>query len=146
MLIDHGINDVRERFVAREQAMASGEQVALQPALAQVFREHLKYPTIATQMIVCGQNRCAPLLVRYIEDVPELVRFGFVWTEKSEVSLSCVIDHQLSQIPAQNPGRRGGHSPGPARHHTKSAGIGQDERFQYGTAVGMRIGSHSPVT
>ena len=34
MLIEHGINDVGERFIARKKSMTPGEQVAFEPTLA----------------------------------------------------------------------------------------------------------------
>src|SRR5205085_6824349 len=34
VLVEHGIDDVNERFVTREKSVAAGEEVALQPALA----------------------------------------------------------------------------------------------------------------
>src|SRR3954468_19430874 len=37
VLVEHGINDVNERFIAGEEAMAAGEQISLEPALALVL-------------------------------------------------------------------------------------------------------------
>ena len=41
MLIEHRVDDVDEGLVAREQAMASGEQVSFEPAFAQMLAQHL---------------------------------------------------------------------------------------------------------
>lgn len=41
MLVEHGIDDVDERLVAREEAMAAGQEITFEPALALVFTEHL---------------------------------------------------------------------------------------------------------
>ena len=40
MLGEHGVHDANECLVAVEEAVAAGEQVALQPALAHVLGEH----------------------------------------------------------------------------------------------------------
>src|SRR6516164_9577008 len=39
VLVEHRIDDVDERLITREKAMAAGEQVALEPALALVLAE-----------------------------------------------------------------------------------------------------------
>ena len=41
VLVEHGIDDVNKRLVAGEEAVASGEQIAFQPALAHVLAQHL---------------------------------------------------------------------------------------------------------
>ena len=49
MLVKHGADHVGKGFVGVEQAMATGEQVALQPALQGVLTQHLHHPTLAGQ-------------------------------------------------------------------------------------------------
>ena len=56
MLIEHRIDDVDERLVAREQAMAARQQVALQPALAQVLAQHLHHAAIRAEIGVPRLN------------------------------------------------------------------------------------------
>ena len=43
VLVEHRIDDVDEGLVAGEEAVAAGEQVAFQPALAQVLAQHLHH-------------------------------------------------------------------------------------------------------
>jgi len=52
MLIEHGVDDVNEGFVAGEKSMASGQQVAFQPALALMFAEHFHHPSIRGDVII----------------------------------------------------------------------------------------------
>src|SRR5262249_43936537 len=52
MLIEHRVDDVNESLVAVEQAMAAGQQIALQPAFALVFAEHLHHTTRGGEMVV----------------------------------------------------------------------------------------------
>ena len=42
-LVQHRVDDVDERLVAVEQAMASGQQIAFEPPLALVLAQHLHY-------------------------------------------------------------------------------------------------------
>ena len=41
VLVEHRIDDVDERFVAGEKAVAAGEQITFEPALAKMLAEHL---------------------------------------------------------------------------------------------------------
>src|SRR5712692_8328974 len=50
VLVEHGINNVDEGFIAREEAMTPGEQITFQPALAHVLTEHLQYTTAMRKM------------------------------------------------------------------------------------------------
>jgi hypothetical protein len=43
VLIDHRIHDVDKGFVTRKQAVATGEQIALQPSLALVLAQDLHH-------------------------------------------------------------------------------------------------------
>jgi hypothetical protein len=52
MLIEHRIDDVDEGFIAREQAMAPGEEVSFEPTLAQMFAQHLEHPAIGAEIDV----------------------------------------------------------------------------------------------
>ena len=50
VLVDHRVDDVDERLVAAEQPVTTGEQVALEPALAGVLGEDLHDPTARLKM------------------------------------------------------------------------------------------------
>jgi hypothetical protein len=41
MLVEHRIDDVDERLVAVEEAVPAGEEVPLEPALAEVLRQQV---------------------------------------------------------------------------------------------------------
>jgi hypothetical protein len=45
-----------KRLVAVEQPVPAGQQVALQPALAQVLGQHLHHPAVAAQMVIAGSS------------------------------------------------------------------------------------------
>ena len=52
VLIEHRIDDVDERLVAREKSMPAGQQVAFQPALALVLTEHFHHATVRAELFV----------------------------------------------------------------------------------------------
>ena len=84
MLVEHRIDDVDERLVAVEQAVPAGQQVALQPALAEVFREHLHDPPLGRQVVVAGDELGHPGPVGRLEDRLQPVRGCLVRTEQPE--------------------------------------------------------------
>jgi hypothetical protein len=55
VLVEHRVDDVNEGLVAVEDAVAAGEQVALEPALAGVLREDLPNPIDAVER--AGEGR-----------------------------------------------------------------------------------------
>ena len=46
VLIDHRIDDMDERLVTGQQAMAPRQQIAFEPTLAHLFAEDLHHPAI----------------------------------------------------------------------------------------------------
>src|SRR5437899_1742681 len=62
VLVDHRVDDVDERLVAGEQPVPAGQQVALQPALAGVFRQDLHDSAVRVQMFVDIQDLRLPCL------------------------------------------------------------------------------------
>ena len=55
VLVEHRIDDVNKSLVARKEAMAAGEQIAFQPALALVFAQHLHHAAIGSDVVVDGE-------------------------------------------------------------------------------------------
>ena len=56
VLVEHRVHNVDEGFVAGEEAMAAGEQVALEPALAEVFAENLHHPPVRRDLGIAGNQ------------------------------------------------------------------------------------------
>jgi hypothetical protein len=69
VLVEHRIYDVDKGFVAREQAVAAGQQVAFEPALAKVFAEHLHHATLPGEMDVVRLDLLHPDTISRLEDV-----------------------------------------------------------------------------
>src|SRR5690242_5073944 len=54
MLVHHGVDDVNKGFVATEEAVASGKEVAFEPALAHVLAEDLHDPAGGAEVDIDG--------------------------------------------------------------------------------------------
>ena len=52
VLVEHRVDDVDERLVAREHAVAAGEEVALEPPLADVLGEDLHHAPVGRETLV----------------------------------------------------------------------------------------------
>ena len=52
MLVEHTRDDVNKGFVGVEQSMATGEQIALKPALALMFRENFQNTSISRYTMI----------------------------------------------------------------------------------------------
>ena len=144
VLVQHRVHDVHKRFVAVEQAVPSGQQVAFQPALAQVLRQHLHHAAVGCQVLVVGLDLGKPHLVGRSVDGVEPIGGRFVGTHEPE-SVPVAGDH-VAQERAQHPrglvrdGRR------PRHRHGIVAKVGQVEVVQQQPAVGVRVGAHPAIT
>ena len=78
-----------ERLVAVEETVAAGEQIALEPALAQVLGEHLHHPPLGREALVGRQPLRFPDPVRRLEHGAEPVRGGLVGAEEAEGLAGC---------------------------------------------------------
>ena len=85
VLIEHRVDDVDERLVAGEQAVAAGEQVSFKPALAQVLAQHLHDAAVDAEIDVDVFDARHPLLAAGLVDRIETVRGGFVRPEQAEI-------------------------------------------------------------
>jgi len=84
VLVEHRIDDVDERLVAREQPVAPGEQVAFQPPLAEVFAQHLHHAAAVPHVVVRRERRGFEFAVRDGEDGIEPVGARLVRAEEAE--------------------------------------------------------------
>src|SRR5438034_8881068 len=85
VLVEHRIDDMDEGFIAIEQSMSSGEEVALEPTLALVLAQHFHYPPGLRQIFVARKRRGVPLAAGRFEDRFQSVRNGLVGTEDAEI-------------------------------------------------------------
>ena len=46
VLVEHRVDDVHERFISREESVASGQQIAFQHPFQRMLAEHFDHPAI----------------------------------------------------------------------------------------------------
>ncbi len=140
VLVEHRVHDVDERLVAVEQAVAAGQQVALQPALAEVLAEHLHHAPVRRQVVVAGQRLRHPRPTGDLEQGAEPVGRRLVGPHHPERAR--VLDHHVAQPAAEHARRLA-----PARRrrlhgHGVVAEVRQPQVAQQDAAVGMRARAH----
>ena len=101
MLGKHGVHNPDEGLIAVEKAVASGEQVALQPALAHVLGEHgVHHSAAVSQVLVALCQVSVPDPAGRLKHGGQTVGFALVRAEDPEVFGVCVVpDH----IPDKGP-------------------------------------------
>ncbi len=90
MLIEHGIDNVDEGFVAVEQAVAAGEEIPFEPPFALVFAEDFENAAVVGEVFVDLDHLAFPLARGDFEDGGEFVGNRFVRAEDAEVALVLV--------------------------------------------------------
>ena len=143
VLIEHRVDDVNEGLVAREEAVATGQQIALEPALALVLAEHLHHPAVGRQVVVPRKGLRHPGAVGDLEHVLPAVRVVLVGTEEPEVpGLHVELHHVPEEFP-HGPRRLGGDGAGGRHLHGIVAEIGQAQVTEEQAAIGVRVGAHA---
>ncbi len=115
VLVEHRIDDVHEGFVRREQTVASGQQVAFEPALAGGFAQDLHRAPVRRQVIVGGKPLGHPHTLGDIEDRPESIGGQLVRRDDAKVAPFGIQPHDVAQERAKHPGGLAGGRTGP-RH------------------------------
>ena len=84
MLVEHGVHDMDERFITVEEPVSPGEEVPLEPSLAQMLREDLHDSPIRGQMVVAWFDLGVKCPIGDLEHRAEPVRSRFIGTEQPE--------------------------------------------------------------
>ena len=146
MLVEHRVDDVDERLVAVEQPVATGEEVALEPALALVLAEHrVEDASRRREELVVRLRARVPLTVGHFEDGAQEIREGLVGTEDPEVPLLRVQGDDVAEEPAQHEGVLGVDRARRRHRHGMLAEVRHAQLAQQDAAVGVGIGAHAPV-
>jgi hypothetical protein len=145
VLIQHRVDDVDEGFVAREEAVPAREEIALEPALALMLRQHLHDAAVGAEVSVgvfeCGEPGLAGHLVHRIEPVGR----RFVRAEQPEIALCRVQAHDLAQQAAEH-ARRFGFDRARRWHADRVIAKARHRQgLQQRAAVRMRIGAHAAL-
>ncbi len=146
VLGEHGVHDADEGLVAVENAVAAGEQVALQRALAHVLGEHGVHDApVRRQELVFLPVLRVPVPVLHREHGPEPVGDGLVRAEHAEVLFLRVQAVHVADIGAERGHVGALHCAGRGDVHRIAAEIRQAQIVQQDAAVGMRVRAHAPL-
>ena len=140
VLVEHRVDEVDERLVAVEQPVPPGEQVALQPALAQVLRQHLGDAADLGDALVDRRRLAEELPVRGLEHRLQAVRRGLVRGHHPEV-VRVHPDH-VAQPRAEHRGGADRARAGLGDVDGVVREVGQPQVAQQLAAVGVRGGAH----
>ncbi|TKS62328.1 MAG: hypothetical protein EWM73_02563 [Nitrospira sp.] len=69
MLVEHRVDDVNERFVAGEEPVTTGQEIAFQPALALMLTEHLHDPAVRREVVVVGIAIRHPRAIGHLQHI-----------------------------------------------------------------------------
>ena len=143
VLVEHRVDDVDERFVAVEQAVSAGQQVALEPALAEVLGQHLHHPSVGPEMLVGGSRLGHPSAVGHLEDGVQAVRGRLVGTEQAECRR--VGGDHVAEVGTEDPRRLAGRRGRDRDRHRVVAEVREAQVAQEETPVGVRVRAHPTV-
>ena len=86
MLVEHRVDDVDERLVGGEDAVAAREEVPLQPTLTGVLAQHLHHSAVGRQVVVLRDRVLHPSSPRDLEQRAQPVGCQLVRGEDTEVA------------------------------------------------------------
>ena len=99
-------------FVAVEQAVPAGEQIAFKPAFALMLAQHLHDPAIAGEKFVVGLGPCVPLPIGDLEHGVQAVGQRLVGAKDTEIALGAIEFDHIAQEDAKLVRVGCGHGPG----------------------------------
>ena len=132
-----------ERLVAVEQAMPAGEQVTLQPPLAQVLRQHLHDPAIGRQVVVAGLSRRSQ--VRSVASKTACSRLEAVSSGPMTRKESGLSVRMSRTRVAENAGRLARRTAGLVDRHGVGAEVPDLRSRSTSPPFVTRVGAHPPV-
>ncbi len=135
-----------EGFVAREEAMPAGEQVAFEPSLAHMLAEHFHDAAIRTEVIIAREDPGHPGAIGYLKERSEPVRGGFVRPDDAKVARLGVEFHYVAQHVTHDAGCLRHRVAGFGHIHGVGPEVRHDKVLQKLSTIRMWIGAHAAVT
>ena len=146
MLGEHGVHNADEGLIAVEEAVAAGEEVPLQPALAHVLGEHgVHHPAAVGQVLVPVGALGVPHPSGGLEHGGQAVGLALVRAEDPEVLGILVLPDHIPDKGAQYQHVLGLHGAGGGQVDAVVAEVGEFQVPQQLAAVGVGVGPHPPV-
>ncbi len=125
--------------------MAAGQQIALEPALAEMLAQDLHDAAIGGHVIIGRQDLGGREAVGHIEERREPIRRRLVRPHHAEVSRLGVEAHDVAQELARETRRLGAHRAGLGHGHRIVAEVGHRQVAQEQAAIGAGVGAHAAV-
>ena len=125
--------------------MPAGEQVAFQPALAQMFAQHLHDAAVGAEVDVDLLDLGHPLLAGHFQHGFETVRGGLVRAEHTKIPAIEIELHHVAQVFSEVARGFSLDAAGLRQGDGVVAEVRQRQRTQQLAAIGMRVGAHASV-
>ena len=146
MLVEHRVHDADERFVAVENAVPPGQQIAFQPALALMLAQHgIHHTAGGRQELVVAEFLAIPLAVGCFEYRRQQVRQRLVRAEETEIAPLLVQRDHIAQEQTQDGRIAAGNGPRRRHIHGMYTEIRHAQIAQKHAAIGVRIGTHPAI-
>ena len=145
MLVEHRVDDVDERLVAREESVPPGEQITFEPALALVFAQNLHDATQALDVVVVRGGVHLDAVGEFKDGIPA-VRRRLVGAKDAKIAgVGVELEYVANELPLFARGLRIDR-PRFGHVHRISLKVRQVQVFQQQAAIGMGVGTHAPLS
>ena len=145
VLVKHGVYNMNKCLVAVEEAVASGEQIAFEPAFALMLAEHFHDAAGGGEEGVVDLGFRFPLAAGGFEDGAEAVGEGFVGAEEAEIFLIVVEFDDVAEEFSEDEGVGGLNGAGGRNGDGVILEIGHTEVAEEEAAVGVGVGAHAAI-
>ena len=143
VLVEHRVHDVDESLIARKEAVPAGQEIALEPTLALVLREHLHHAPVFCDMVVARFNTRDEAAVGHFEHGVPPVRRRFIRREDAEVARGRIELHHVAQERPLDARRLGIDAPGRRNRDRVRLVVRQTQIPKESAAVGVRVRAHA---
>ena len=145
MLVEHRVDDVDKGLVAREQAVAPGQQIAFEPAFAQVLAQHFHHAAVGAEVGIVRHRLSHPDLARHGINRVKPVRRGLVGAEQAKVGAVQIKPHHFTQQAAKYARRLALHRTGRGHGNGMLVQARHHQGFEQLPAIGVRVKAHAPL-
>src|SRR5438874_715016 len=98
MLIEHGIDHMREALIAREQPVPSRQEISFEPALAHMLAEDLRGPAARAYEFVRRQQWLHRYSRRAFENAFQPIGLDFIGRKDSKIGPPGIRFYHIAKI------------------------------------------------